>query len=164
MNWKLDTKAIWNGADVIAKNHSANQKSLLESAITIEGQAAAFCPIDTGRLRGSISVQMKTREHKNQNASKAQEGDFIGKPIKDNEALVGTNVKYAVYQEYGTAPFELNKSVKIKGKWVFIRTHPGIKPQPFMRPAIDLNQGKTVDEFKKQYKKEYEEYLKEKRG
>ena len=142
MAFKFETKSIWNGADVLAKDKSANQKSLLKTGIKIESDAVLLCPFRFGRLRGSISVQMKNFEHKNPDSGKAQPGDFISKPNKENEALVGTNVNYARYQEYGTVK---------------------MAPQPFMRPALDLNRGIAPEIFKKQYSQEYQDYLRERK-
>jgi len=52
----------------------------LQGAIKFQGQATTLVPVDTGRLKGSI--------HR----------------LKDgNDYLVGTNVDYAPYIEFGTA-------------------------------------------------------------
>lgn len=39
------------------------------------------------------------------------------------------------------------RSLRIGGSFVSQVTHPGIKPQPFMRPAVDLMQGPALDAF-----------------
>ncbi len=62
-----------------------------------ESQMKSFAPVRTGNLRRSITHRV-----------------FIDG--KSWAALVGTNVKYAIFQEYGT------------------RFHPA---HPFMRPAIE---------------------------
>lgn len=54
-------------------------KALEEIGLTAEGYAKKKCPVDTGRLRNSIS-----------HAS------------TEDTAYVGTNVEYAVYVEMGT--------------------------------------------------------------
>ena len=45
-----------------------------------EGYAKKDCPVDTGRLRNSISNK-----------------------VQDKDVYIGTNVEYAPYQEYGTS-------------------------------------------------------------
>jgi len=51
-----------------------------KAASVIEDEAARGAPVDTGKLRGSIT----------------------SKTISDTEAEAGTNVEYAPYVEYGT--------------------------------------------------------------
>jgi HK97 gp10 family phage protein len=57
---------------------------LLKSAISIEGESKLNAPVDTGRLRASITHDM----------------DASALPLW---AKVGTNVEYAPYQEFGTS-------------------------------------------------------------
>lgn len=58
-------------------------KLLAGKAIKVEGAAKRLCPVDTGRLRSSITHSI---EH-----------DSLGLV-----AFIGTNVEYAIYQELGT--------------------------------------------------------------
>lgn len=55
-------------------------RALEAIGLTAEGYAKAECPVDTGRLRNSISHA-----------------------IDDNAAYIGTNVEYAPYIELGTS-------------------------------------------------------------
>lgn len=90
-----------------------------------EGYAVLLCPVDTGNLRNSIS----------------HDSD-------EETAIVGTNVEYAPYVEYGTGkhaegggrstPWRYQDS---DGNW---HTTSGQKPQPFLRPAI----ADHTDEYK----------------
>lgn len=60
------------------------------------------------------------------------------KPFKP-ERVIGlliSNADYSAHVEFGTKPHEINSPVNIKGKWVYIKTHPGTEAQPFMRPAV----------------------------
>ena len=56
---------------------------LLSVAQDVEGRAKRFCPVDTGRLRSSITSE-------------------LGKDADSVYAQVGTDVEYAPYVEYGT--------------------------------------------------------------
>lgn len=125
----------WNGDKAKIVGRKIIGKSVFEAGLIIEAQAVALAPVDTARLRGSISTQTKTQEHKNQNSGKAESEDFIDKPTKDNTAYVGTNVEYGEYIEYGT-----------------IRS----RAQPYMRPALDLAQGKVLTVFERNGKLEFE--------
>ena len=59
------------------------KNALIKSALLVEAQAKADCPVDTGTLRRSITHE------------------FIG----DNTIQVGTNLDYGPYVEYGTGLF-----------------------------------------------------------
>lgn len=65
--------------EVLNELDSALEVALEEIGLTAEGFAKKKCPVDTGRLRNSIS-----------HAS------------TEDTAYVGTNVEYAVYVEMGT--------------------------------------------------------------
>lgn len=73
------------------------QKAVLKGCIAIEGEAKLKSPVDTGYMRASITHQVQSKGH-----------EVVG--------LVGTNVEYAPYVEYGA------------GK----RT-----PKPFLHPAYE---------------------------
>lgn len=66
-------------AELLAAEKSQIKKALTECVLIAEGYAKTKCPVDTGRLRGSIS-------HK----------------VVENEGYIGTNVEYAPYVEFGT--------------------------------------------------------------
>ena len=75
----------------------AVRASVVEACDMIEGLAKGYAPVDTGRLRDSIATTI----------------DDTGKTVV---GTVGTDVDYAVYQEFGT--------IYQRGT-------------PFMRPALD---------------------------
>ena len=76
----MDVKVIDNSDKVIEAFWDQFTKGLSTVGNVAEGYAKEKCPVDTGRLRNSIS-----------NA------------VYDNDAYIGTNVEYAPYQEYGTS-------------------------------------------------------------
>ncbi len=81
------------------------EKALAESALHMEACIKANTPVDTGRLRSSITSR----------------SSLLAPGAKKGEALVGTNVEYAAYVEYGTK-FQ--------------------RPQPYMRAgAADAEDG-----------------------
>ena len=65
-------------------NHVANglKDAIKECALAIQSDAKRNCPVDTGRLRMSITSDTSN--------------------INNFEASVGTNVEYATHVEYGT--------------------------------------------------------------
>ena len=70
----------WYGDKVIQNVEQAIDLALTASALLVEGQAKALCPVDTGNLRNSITHE-----------------------VEKKEARVGTNVSYGIYQELGTS-------------------------------------------------------------
>lgn len=71
----------WFGESVTANVKRVMVKSLHVASYMVENDAKRLCPVDTGRLRASITH------------------DFDDKQFK---ALVGSNVHYAKYVEMGT--------------------------------------------------------------
>lgn len=65
--------------ELLEEMEGSLEVALEEIGLVAEGYAKRLCPVDTGRLRNSISH--------------AVEGDF---------AYIGTNVEYAPYVEMGT--------------------------------------------------------------
>lgn len=94
---------------------------VLKAALKVEATAKRIANgnKDTGRLTGSITYAMKAS--KSQPQPPATAGDAIQPPASEYEAYVGTNVEYAIYNEYGTIKFPSGN--------------------PFMRPAIDIVRG-----------------------
>lgn len=95
-------------------SHEAMINAAISIGMTVAGYAQDLCPVDTGRLRDSITHAYND----------------------DNEQvtlLVGTNVEYAPYVELGhrQQPGRFVPKIKkrLKRSWV-----PG---KPFLRPAFE---------------------------
>ena len=71
-----------NAAQVEAALNSAIAKALTMIGQQAEGYAKAICPVDTGRLRNSITNAIDTEA---------------------NAVFIGTNVEYGPYVELGTS-------------------------------------------------------------
>lgn len=65
----------------LAELQEAIERGLEECGLVAEGHAKAGAPVDTGRLRNSITHQQ----------------------IDDHTEGIGTNVEYAIFQELGTS-------------------------------------------------------------
>lgn len=119
-----------NYASKVGATRAANL-TIRGYAERVRTEAQTMVPVKTGELRDSIQIRYP-------NIAKA----VIG-PTKD----------YGVYQEFGTAsrgefggsPYEIRPKspdgrlvFKVNGKWVSAKRviHPGIPPQPYMRPAL----------------------------
>lgn len=72
--------------------------ALEKACLVVENAAKEKCPVDTGRLRNSISHE-----------------------VENDEGIIGTNVEYAPYVEFGTYK---------------------MKAQPFLQPALNENKDK----------------------
>ena len=99
--------------------------ALVRTGIDVENEAKRRCPVDTGRLRSSIVHR-------------------IGGGGRLTDITVGTNVSYAADVEYGTAPHVITPKNRKALYWpgaahpVAKVNHPGTRPRPFMRPALEL--------------------------
>lgn len=95
-------------ADEVKEELAAKkEKALYMIGLQAEGYAKTYCPVDTGRLRNSISFATSTRAVSgggpNEPSPKASPDDYTprGAPDED-EVVIGTNVEYAVYVELGS--------------------------------------------------------------
>ena len=136
MAYNATIKKTWNGHEVKIQGKKVIGRSVLETALSVQSQARALCPVDTGRLSASIVVQMKGYDLRI--PRKATGADIIEPPTEDNVAYVGTAVFYGPYVEFGT-----------------IRSG----AQPFLRPAADLAQGKVLTILEKNGRFAFAEYL-----
>ena len=132
MGVSVDGSEVIIQLDNIASNvlPEAIRKALEQSCLIVEGDAKVRCPVDSGQLRQSIN-------HK----------------VEDRTGQVSTNVEYAPYVEIGTGIYSSEGGGRqtpwvyqdAKGQWH--RTSGG-KPQPFMKPALEQNTSKILNQFK----------------
>lgn len=105
---------------------------MARATLRVERAAKLKAPVDTGRLRASITSEVR------------RSGDTW-------EGVVGSKVKYAPYQELGTRPHFV--PAKYIGKWaerhglgyrgVFVSG----RAQPFLQPAFDENKAAIVKDI-----------------
>lgn len=158
MSFDVKVSSNFKEREIQIAGKRAMGKSVFDIGLIVEANAKALAPVDLGRLRGSITTQ--ARDKGTDVEGQAQGGDKIAKPNSDLEVLVGTAVNYAAWVEYGTGAFTLNKPVyirKLKG-WRFIKNHPGIKAQPYMRPALALARGDTLNILVRNGRAEFKDF------
>lgn len=72
-------KFKWYDKELVKKVYTGTQRALLKSCILVEGDAKILVPVDTARLRNSITHE-----------------------VEKTVGRVGTNVEYAKFVEFGT--------------------------------------------------------------
>lgn len=77
------------------------EAALEQFGVIVQEDAKRYCPVDTGRLQGSIKSK-----------------------VENNTVIVGTDVEYAAYVEFGTSRQ---------------------RPQPYLTPAFEQNKRKLKD-------------------
>ena len=110
------------------------EDALGKACALVERSAKQKAPKDTGKLRRSITSKVKS------NGS-------------DIQGVVYTPLEYAPYVEFGTGLFAESGGRKDvpwnyrddKGEW---HSTSGIKPQPFMRPAVNENREEILRKLK----------------
>lgn len=102
-------------------------KTLTAAALVVEAQAVELVPVDTGRLKGSIS-------HVTHIKRSGSNSDQIRGSAASGEAFVGSNVEYAPYVEYGTRR--------------------GLRPRPYIRTALDATRKDVKRLIAKYWKRE----------
>lgn len=96
------------------------KEKLTSAALVVERRAKQFCPRRTGTLVRSITHE-----------------------IKDKSAFIGSNVEYAPIVELGSRPHIIRPNVAGALYWkgaehpVKIVHHPGTRPKPYLRPALE---------------------------
>ncbi len=139
MSFKASVSSSWYGEEVKLIGKKVVGLSAFEIGLVVEGQAKLLSPVDTGRLAASITTQGYEAEQSTQpRGKKAIASDVIARPAVPGEVYVGTPVFYGPYIEFGT-----------------IRS----AAQPFLRPALALAQGKSLDIVKKNGRYEFAKYL-----
>lgn len=116
-----------NSEEVLKELSEAVERALVAVGAQAQNYASMLCPVDTGRLRDSITYA--TRQEASTVGSKAKSEDAVPPPNRDNAVNIGTRVEYAIYQETGSYKHETGMS-------------------PFLRPAIEnhLNEYRTIIE------------------
>ena len=76
----MDIKFTDNSAEILKAFEQATAKGLEKVGLVAEGYAKAKAPVDTGRLRNSITHE-----------------------VDGQDAYIGSNVEYAPYVELGTS-------------------------------------------------------------
>ena len=130
-------KIEFEGLDrVIARIESIAEEQKLERALgracaVVERSAKQKAPKGNGTLRNSITSR-----------------------VENNEGIVFTNLEYAPYVEFGTGLFAEGGNGRKevpwhyqddKGEW---HTTSGMRPHPYMRPALLENRQKIVEILK----------------
>lgn len=133
-NVVVDTSEVEDNISLLLRDKlpDALRDALTEAALICESAAKRKAPVDTGQLRGSISHKVAVDDN----------GGY---------AEIGSNLQYAAYVELGTGIY--NSSGR-KGGWVYKdakgewhRTN-GMKPHPYLKPAISENKKRIINCFK----------------
>ena len=114
-------------SEVITATLSAADRALEKMGGTAETYAKKACPVNTGRLKNSITHVKSTTEE---------------------AVYVGTNVSYAPYVELGHDQ-EVGRYVPAIGKRL-VASH--VDGKPFIRPAVEDH----AEEYKEIAKKEFQ--------
>lgn len=133
--------AIENLDKLISKLEKLNDvnQAMEQACILVENEAKIKCPVDNGLLRNSITHYIEDNPN-----------ELIG--------VVGTNIEYAPYVEFGTGIYsslgngrqDRWKYKDAKGEW---HSTIGQHPQPYLQPALEENRRKIEKMFKEQIKK-----------
>ncbi len=122
----------------LEKLDNVNQ-AMEQACILVENEAKIKCPVDNGLLRNSITHYIEDNPN-----------ELVG--------VVGTNVEYAPYVEFGTGIYsslgngrqDRWKYKDAKDEW---HSTIGQHPQPYLQPALEENRRKIEKMFKEQIKK-----------
>ena len=127
LKWTPDALAHLN-AMTDSDTHSALSEGMEGTLIAAESQSRILAPVDTGRLRSSITHETRW------------EGDTL-------VGAWGTNVEYAPHIEYGTkahfppvaaiTTWAMRHGVKDPFALALAIARHGVKAHPFLQPVLD---------------------------
>jgi HK97 gp10 family phage protein len=146
---RVDVNKKWDGEIVKVLGKKVTKHSSYEIGLVVEEQAKLLAARRYGYLAASINTQSNDLGDDVESPSKYRKktppanhdvGTFrkISKPNESGETLVGTAVDYAPYQEFGTVKMDA---------------------APFLRPALELAKGKSLDIVTINSKKHFLGYL-----
>lgn len=124
----------------LPEKYRQRSQGTIEAGLTnIEADAKTFAPKDTGRLADQIH---KTR-------GRLEQDELGGAVVSDLDP------PYDIFQEKGTRPHEIEASPGGVLAWEGVSgpafakrvQHPGTHPNPFMRPAADINFPRIRDDL-----------------
>lgn len=129
------------------------RRAILRAANVIRDEARVRAPKKTGRLAKSIKTTTRSR----------------GTEVRGIVRLRGKNSYLGLWMEYGTAPHYIGKAgglsgrlltkkanregtlgqkkLQINGQFVSVVFHPGVRPRPFMRPALQAKSKEAIQAF-----------------
>lgn len=148
---RVNLKEKWNGEIFKQKGKKVINKSIYEIGLVVEGQAKELCARKYGYLAASINTQSSTEGTELESPGKyaketPPEGHNIDtfqkieKPNREGLVYVGSHVDYAIYKEMGTIKMNAD---------------------PYLRPALALAKGETLEIVQINGKKYFLGYLKE---
>ena len=97
----IDIKFTDNSRMTLELFHKACARGLFSCGMTAERYAKYACPVDTGRLKGSITFATSSFHSKGEGPASPPDYALRGTP-EENEVYIGTNVEYAIYVETGS--------------------------------------------------------------
>ena len=109
----------WYGEEFLAKTREQAKQALMKAAIVVEADAKKKCPVDTGRLRSSITHEFSWQYSE----------------LDELVTRVGTNVNYAHYVEFGTYK-DFERGIR------------KMAARPYLRPAIEENRATIAGYFR----------------
>lgn len=128
--------------NVATAMHGDEMMQTMHRATTVlMNDARKFAPVDTGRLRASIAANVRS----------------VGAPRRV-EGVVGTNVEYAPYMEYGTTHTRMPPVSALEG-WArrhntsayqvarAILRNGGLKAREFFKQSVDKNEQRVISMF-----------------
>lgn len=127
----------------------AIELALRQAGIIVEEQAVALAPVDTGRLKGSIT--WRTENDGSEVREPAEWGDAVSSPTDSKSVYIGTNVEYAQHIEYGVSHVGGGIFRGIRRAMARRRS-----AQAFLRPALHEKKQDITRDFAKWV----QEYLK----
>lgn len=135
MKIKIDVEKNNRWEKFPAEMEKRLETALLKGGETVRAEAVLHCPVDTGRLRSSLAVEQ----------------------VDPVTVLVGTNLEYGIYVEFGTGSLGDDAVAHTTKKgWVYFDPKragffytKGHAAQPFLVPALLAKKEEVTEAVRK---------------
>jgi len=121
-----------NVSGVLARVSTGLYEGINNASEVVKETAKGYCPVDTGLLQSSITA----------NVTRGIQLAMAGGPISDSlfavQGVIAPHTDYASYVEYGTGQRGSPAPYAHTDK-------PGMRAQPYMRPALDEHREDVID-------------------
>jgi len=128
-----------------ATNRAANilEEATLSGAEVIRAEAERNAPRDTGGLAENIEMIVTEKSRDKINVAI---GPDVAKPNRKAKRHF-----YGLFVEFGTQAHTIKaragRALRIGDEFKAVAEHPGMRPRPFMRPALDSKQKSVQDKI-----------------
>lgn len=149
IEFEVSLKAVLAELDKLPVKVEANlaRGALRAAAMPMFETAMSRVPVNSGALKNTIRISSAIKKKTGEIVVRIVAGSRVSGGGGNGVKFAARGAFYAHMVEFGTAAHTIKGPVVLGGKVYQNIKHPGARPVPFMRPAFDTEDKKSVDAF-----------------